>query len=136
MHFETSMSFATSVWRRAGGVTLDADRRIKSCVPNRCAWGPVEGFGIGGNIVFPPLRHRLADGLDIDQERLVFRRLDVGVPDKRRQRIGSEAFLRRTGEAPMQWNADDMDGLPIADERPYALRHHGLRPHRAAFRPD
>src|SRR5262249_57739910 len=79
MHFEVSMSFATSVWRCAGGVMVDAERRMRSCSPNLGGTGLVVGFGSGGNIVRLPSSHRPGNGLDIDQERLEFRRVGVGV---------------------------------------------------------
>src|SRR5579871_3401636 len=88
MHFETSMSLATSVCLCAGGVTRDADRRITSCSPNFGGTGLVVGFGNGGNIDLASSRHRPCGGLDVDQERLEFRRLDIGVADERREHIG------------------------------------------------
>src|SRR5215475_7878432 len=78
MHFDTSMSFATSVCRCAGGVTEEAERRMRSLSPNFGWTGCVVGLGSGGNMARSPLCHRPDDGLDIDQERLVFRRLCVG----------------------------------------------------------
>src|SRR5262245_29018216 len=50
MHFDTSISLATSVCRLAGGVTWEAERRIKSCSPNFAGVAWVVGFGIGGNM--------------------------------------------------------------------------------------
>src|SRR5262249_21994831 len=47
MHFEVSISFDTSVSCRAGGGTLEAERRIRSCGPNFCSPGWVDGFGSG-----------------------------------------------------------------------------------------
>src|SRR5262249_43990042 len=44
------MSFAISVWRVAGGVIVEADRRIKSCSPNLGGTGWTVGLGRGGNI--------------------------------------------------------------------------------------
>jgi hypothetical protein len=35
MHLDTSISLATSVCRWVGGVTVEAERRIKSFSPNR-----------------------------------------------------------------------------------------------------
>src|SRR5205085_5510387 len=48
------------------------------------------------------LRYRPGDGLDVDEERLVFRRLDVGVADKGGEHVGAKALLRRSREAPVQ----------------------------------
>src|SRR5690606_7907009 len=53
MHFDTSMSFATSVWRSAGGVTFDADRLMRSLSPKRGCCGVTSGLGTGGNISNP-----------------------------------------------------------------------------------
>src|SRR5262249_2971888 len=54
MHFDTSISLATSACRWAGGVTWEAERRIKSCSPNRAGVDWTVGFGSGGNMVLPP----------------------------------------------------------------------------------
>ena len=54
MHLETSMSFATSVCRSAGGSIREAERRIRSASPNFGGIGSVVGFGIGGNMSRPP----------------------------------------------------------------------------------
>src|SRR4029077_17866038 len=82
-----------------------------------------------------PLRHRPGDGLDVDQERLVFRRLDVGVADIGRQRVRAEALLRPPHKAPMQRYADDVPRLAVADQRSNPLSHDGFRLHRSALGP-
>src|SRR5204862_3016089 len=84
----------------------------------------------------PPLCHRPGYGLDIDQERLVLRRLDIGVPDKGRQRVRPETLPGGAGKAPMQRDADDVHRLAIATDPEDALGDDGFRLHRAALRPD
>src|SRR4051812_28011587 len=82
MHFEVSMSFATSVWRVAGGVIVEAERRMRSFSPNICLISVTGGLGSSNsNAMIASLHHRSGNGLDIDQKRLVLRRLDVGVAD-------------------------------------------------------
>src|SRR4051794_6126549 len=89
MHLVTSISFAISVCRSAGGVTVEAERRIRSFSPNFGELGAIAGFGIGGNMVLSPLRNRRPGRrLEIDQKRLEFRRLDIGIADERRQCVG------------------------------------------------
>src|SRR6516164_10269404 len=106
MHFDTSMSFATSVSCRSGGGTVEADRRIRSASP-RLILAPGSGLGSwNSNAMTASLCHRPGEGLDIDQERLVFRRLDVGVADIGRKRVRAEAFPRFPHEAPVQRDAD------------------------------
>src|SRR5215468_10625412 len=134
MHFEVSMSFATSVCRCAGGVMVEAERRMRSFSPNFGGTGWTDGFGSGGNIA-ASLCHRPGNGLDIDQERLEFRRLGVGVTHIGRERIRPEPLFGYTGEAPMERNADDVHRLPVALERDDALGDDRLRFHRAAVRP-
>src|SRR5262245_42669113 len=51
MHFVPSIGLATSVCRCAGGVMVEAERRIKSPSPNLGPPGWVVGFGSGGNMV-------------------------------------------------------------------------------------
>src|ERR1044071_1882878 len=117
MHFETSMSFDTGVSCFAGGEIFDADRLTRSSSPNATFTFVV---GAGGRtyskfaIVPPSLCHRPGNGLDIDQKRLVLRRLDIGVTNVGRQRIGTEALPRLAHESPVQRNADDMDRLAVA----------------------
>src|SRR5881394_628121 len=91
MHFEVSMSFATSVWRVAGGVMVDAERRRRSPSP-KTAWVSATG-GLGSsnsNAIIASLCHRSGNRLDVDQKRLVLRRLDVGVADIGRERVRPE----------------------------------------------
>ena len=130
------MSLATSVLllgRRGHRRCRSADEILLGETRGRVR---VDGFGIGGNIFSPPYATVPGNGLDIDQKRLVLRRLDVGVADIRRQHVRAEAFLRRSGEAPVERYADDMDGLAVAGQRPDPLGHDRLRGDRAALRPD
>ena len=124
MHFDTSISLATSVQLRAGGGTDEAERRTRSASPRfgvtflvgaggssnskAMASLPVE---IGSRAVAESVgdqRRKVAllgigpsvegyaigpgNRLDVDQERLEFRRLGIGVADKGRQRIRPEAL--------------------------------------------
>src|SRR5690554_2052463 len=116
MHLETSISLAMGVSWRPGAGTVDAERRTMSWSPNWGFCGSTLGLGTGGNITASLSCHRSGDGLDIDEKRLVFRRLDVGVADEGRQRIRPEALSRFAGESPVQGNADDMDRLAVANE--------------------
>src|ERR1700730_5895388 len=84
----------------------------------------------------PPSRHRAGNRLDVDQKRLVLRRLDVGVTDIRRERIRAEALFRRSGESPVQRNADDVDGLAVADQRRDPLGDDSFGLDRSALGPD
>src|SRR6202035_6092574 len=72
----------------------------------------------------------------IDQERLVFRRLGVGIADKGRERVRPPVFSRHAGETPMQRDSHDVNGFAVTDERSDALGDNGLRLDRTAFRPD
>src|ERR1700730_25169 len=80
------------------------------------------------------LCHRPRDGLDIDQKRLVFRRLDVGVTDVGRERIGPETLARSPRKAPVQRDADDVHRLSVALDGKDTLGAHGLCRYRAALR--
>src|SRR6202035_3805320 len=113
MHFETSISLATGVSWRAGAGTDEAERRTRSASLRFVIGFCVFGLGSSNsNAMASSLRHRSRrDGLDVDHERLEFRRLGIGVADKGRQRIGTEAFAGAAHETPMQRDADDMDGL-------------------------
>ena len=164
MHFETSISLATSVSFRAGGGTVEAERRTRSASPRpdldvlgrrgrqlefeshrippvplrsqfasdrracpeikdaKVAFLGVRAFGEGNNI-------RPGDRLDIDEERLEFRGVGVGIADKGRQRIRAKAFFGLANKAPMQRHADDMHWLAVADQRVDPLGHHGLGLH-------
>src|SRR5262249_34208751 len=72
-----------------------------------------------------PSAHGRGGFVEVHQERLVFRRLDVGVADIGRQRVGPEALLGHACESPVDGNADGMDGLAVDGERLDALRYHG-----------
>src|ERR671923_707736 len=50
MHLDASMSLATSVWRSAGGVIVEADRRMRSFSDIVVLMSLVGGLGTGGNI--------------------------------------------------------------------------------------
>src|SRR5262245_44625132 len=126
MHFDTSISLATSVCRCAGGVIEEAERRIRSLSPNFGGTAWVVGFGIAGNMVHLPLCHRPGDGLDIDQEGLELRRLRVGVADRRRQHVDRGCLLALADEAEVERHADLMDGLAVDLERHEPLGDHGL----------
>src|SRR5471030_716982 len=103
--------------------------------PSSRSWCP--GWAVGIRMPwFPPLRHRPGDGLDINQERLVFRRLDVGIADIRRERVRTKALPRRARESPMQGDADDVHGFAIASERDNAFGYHGFCLDRSALGPD
>ena len=51
MHFETSMSFATSVCRSAGGSIRLAERRMRSASPNFGGMGSVGGAALAAFLV-------------------------------------------------------------------------------------
>src|SRR5271157_1513042 len=114
MHFEMSISLATGVSWRCGDGTLEADLLTRSALVSLGGPGSTETLGSGGNIVRLPSGHRARDGLDVDQERLVFGRLDVGVADEGGQRIGAKALFGLAHESPMQRNADHMHRLAVA----------------------
>ena len=95
MHFDTSISLATGVSRRCGGGTLEAERRTRSALAELGGPGVDRDVGKRMETSFVlPHATGAGDGLDIDQERLVLRRLDVGVADEGRQRVRAEALLR------------------------------------------
>src|SRR5690349_9800255 len=108
------------------------DRRDRACF-RRCRWA-----GWEAHIRMPwlaSLRDRARDGLDIDQERLVFGSLDVGIADIGGERIRSETLSRNPHEPPMQGYADDVHRLAIAGERGDPLRYHRLGLDRSTVRP-
>src|SRR6202789_4040769 len=74
--------------------------------------------------------------LDVHQERLELRCLGIGIADERRERVGAPTFPRHAGEAPMQRDSHDVNGLAVTDERPDALGDDGFRLDRTALRPD
>src|SRR5512140_2678474 len=95
MHFETSMSFATSgiaSERTLGAAEVEAERRVTSSDMSA--------------MVRLLSGHALRSLLDVHQERLELRGLGVGVADERRQRVGEVARLREPGEAPVDRDAD------------------------------
>src|SRR5580700_6141170 len=141
MHFDTSISLATGVSCRAGAGTDEAERRTRSASLRFVVGFTVFGLGSsnsnGTYAMASSLRHRSGrDGLDVDQERLELRRFGIGVADIGRQRIGPKSLAGAAHETPMQRDADDMNGLAVADHRLDALGHIDLGFHRAAFRPD
>src|SRR5271166_109590 len=135
IHFEISINLATGVSRCSGGGTLEADLLTRSALVSLGGPGSTETLGSGGNIVRLPSGHRRRDGLDVDQERLEFRRLDIGVADEGGQRIRAEALLRLAHESPMQRNADHMHCLAVAGQRRDAFGHDRLGVNRVAVRP-
>ena len=92
MHFETSMSFATST--SAVRLELRASRRVAETRMTSRGWNVV--------IVILPYATGWVDRLDVHQERLVFRRLDIRVADGGRQRVRAEALFGCAHEAPVQ----------------------------------
>src|SRR5215467_10758029 len=97
MHLETSMSLATSVvLRTEGDAVVVAERRVMS----RDCSGMVVPSGL----------------LEVHQERLVLRRLDVGVADEGRQGVGEVAVLRHDEESPVDRDADRVDPPAVAIE--------------------
>src|SRR5262245_39518974 len=108
MHFETSISFATSVvWRADGDGVVVAERRVMSSDCSAMA---------------------ASDLLDVDEERLELRRLRVGVAHERRQRVGEVAHPCHALEAPVDRDADRVHFGAVAVEGLDALRdaHHAL----------
>src|SRR5689334_10642083 len=93
IHFDTSISLAIGVSWRIGAGTDEADRRMRSASPKSGATSEVPGLGnSNSNAIATSLRHRSGcDGFDVDEERLVFGRLNIGVTDKGRERIGAKA---------------------------------------------
>src|SRR5215470_4959979 len=136
MHFDTSMSLATGVSCRAGAEMVEADRRTRSCSENFAAVSCRFGLGSGGNMSSPPLCHRSSNGLDIDQERLVFRRLDIGVADIGGERVRPEPLSGCAGESPVQRDSDDVYRFAITLDGENALGDDGFGLHRPALRPD
>src|SRR5262245_56880963 len=88
MHFDSSMSFATSVvWRTLGAGVVVPERAVMS---SDCRDDMAVSLCL----------------LDVDDERLVFRRLRVGVAHVRSQRVGQVAVLRHALEAPVDRDTD------------------------------
>src|SRR5215470_14104467 len=133
MHFDTSISLATSVCRLAGGVMVEAERRIRSCSPNLAGVAWVVGFGIGGNMARPPLCHRPSAGLDIDQECLVLRRLRVRVAYGRRQRVDRRCLLGLADEAEVERHSDGVHGIAGHLQRLEPLGDDGVALNRPAL---
>src|ERR1700730_2460723 len=86
-----------------------------------------EDSEVGETLLPTPLNHRPSDGLDIYQERLELRRLDVGIADEGRERIRPETLLGFTHETPVQGNSNDMHRLAVANQRTDALGDNRLR---------
>src|ERR1700686_1615896 len=119
MHLVVSMSFAT--WpvyapRTWGSGSVGAERRTMSRDCN----------GI----------YTLLDLLDLDQERLEFRRLRVRVADRRRQRVGQEPGLGHPHEAPMDGHPDRVHDFAVDIQGADAFGHHRHRLDVAAVRTD
>ena len=140
MHLETSISFATLVsCRSGGGRSRVAERRTTSPGPrfdSSASTGGLETAVSGSGARVMPRPSRRGRLLEVDEERLELRRLDVGVTDERGQRVRAEALARRTGEAPVQRDADDVHGLAVAGHGLQPLGDHRLRLDLAALGPD
>src|SRR5262245_43426253 len=118
MHFETSMSLATStVWRIDGAGVVVAERCWRS---NDC-----------NDDMAAPLR--LLDGHD---ERLELRRLRVRVADERCQRIGDVADPRHAGVTPVNRDTNGVHLGAAAVERHEATGDTGNRLDLAPVRPN
>src|SRR5690349_18297258 len=125
MHFETSMSFATSAIaseRTLGAAEIEAERRVTSS-----DWSAMVRLLSG---------HALRSLLDVHEERLELRGLGVGVADERRQGVGEVARLREPVEAPVERDADGVDLLARDLQRLDPLRDDRLRDDLAALRAD
>src|SRR5512143_1284736 len=113
MHFETSMSFATSSVRRiCGAEVVEAERRVTSSV-----WRAMSRL----------LDHARRSLLDVHQERLELRGLGVAVADERGERVREVAGSGLAVEPPVQRDADGVDLLAVDLERLDPLRDDRLR---------
>src|SRR5512141_2841044 len=109
MHFETSMSFATSsVCRIFGAEVVEAERRVTSSV----------------RAMSRLLGHARRSLLDVHQERL----------ELRGERVREVPGLGLAVEPPVQRDADRVDLLAVDLERLDALRDDRLRHDLAALR--
>src|SRR6266446_1702444 len=71
--------------------------------------------------------NRRCRSFDIDQKRLVFRRLDVRVADIGGQDVGGKTLLGLTGKAPMDRDANGVDHLAVDLKGTDTLGHHRHR---------
>src|SRR5262245_21082896 len=116
MHFDSSISFATSVvWRTLGVGDVVLDRAVMS---SDCSDAMARPLCL----------------LDVHDERLEFRRLGVRIADVGRERVREIAVLGHPLEAPMDRHADHVHLLAVDVERAYALRHHRGGLHLTAVR--
>src|SRR5450755_892970 len=131
MHELTSMSLATSGWWRASGEgVVVADRSAMSrdwsddmvrspAGPSRRRPRPPRGAANGCEAPSGSWSRLL----DVDDERLVFRRLRVGVADDRRQRVHEVARLGDADEAPVDRQAHRVRAFAVDVERGDSLGH-------------
>src|SRR5574341_1436387 len=121
MHFETSMSFATLVVSRTPGAgEVEAERRVTSR-----DWRAMA--------CLLSLGHARRSLLDVHEERLELRSLDVGVADERGEGVRQVPGLGEAVESPVQRDPDGVDLLAVDLERFDALRDHRLRHDLAAL---
>ncbi len=73
---------------------------------------------------------------DVDQERLVFRRLRVGIANVRRQGVGDVAFTGHAFKTPVQRDPDGLHLLAVDVQRAQSAGHHGNRANEAALAAD
>src|SRR5262245_24568648 len=106
MHFDSSISLATSVEPRTCGAGVVWPERAVTSRDCRDA-------------MVVPLCF-----FYVDDERLELGRLGVGVADIGRQGVGQVAVLRHALEAPVDRDVDRVHLLAVHVERFYALRHH------------
>src|SRR5512135_578928 len=116
MQREMSMSLATSSVERAEGPwEVLAERALMS---SDCR-GMASSSGL----------------LDVDEERLVLGRLDVGVPDRGGERVHHVPLAGEPVEAPVEGDADGVHLLALDGQRPDALGDQGLELDLAALGP-
>src|SRR5512146_1751234 len=119
MHFETSMSFATSsVCRIFGAEVVEAERRVTSSV----------------RAMSRLLGHARRSLLDVHQERLELRGLCVAVADERRERVREVPGPGLAVEPPVERDPDGVDLLAVDLERLDPLGDDRLRHDLAALR--
>lgn len=69
-------------------------------------------------------------------ERLVFRRLRVGIANVRRQGVGDVAFAGHAFKTPVQRDPDGLHLLAVDVQRAQSASHHGNRANEAALAAD